>query len=145
MKKLIKNKIYGSVNNTRMYCSRKTGQMLRLLFMYRTWTVAASGRKRVKIKKKKKKNAATETQETRTQTHTHSIWKVMVDHRQEPRSFFELEYKGIHKIRWEGLKISATIKWIIYQFYIFCARHKALDLYFSIEYNICNGWIYSLK
>ena len=34
MKKLIKNKIYGSVNSTQIYYSRKTGQILRLLFMY---------------------------------------------------------------------------------------------------------------
>ena len=50
----------------------ETGQMLRLLFMYRTWTVATSGRKRVKKKKKKGKTQQTETQETRTQTHTQS-------------------------------------------------------------------------
>ena len=55
MKKLIKNKIYGSVNSTRMYCSRKTGQMLRLLFMYRTLTVAANGEKTREKKKKEKK------------------------------------------------------------------------------------------
>ena len=42
MKKLIKNEVCGSVNSTRMYCSQKTGQMLRLLFMYRTWTVTAT-------------------------------------------------------------------------------------------------------
>ena len=47
----------------------------------------------------------------------HSIWKVMIDHRQEPRSFLDLESKGIHKIWREGLKISASIKWITYQFY----------------------------
>ena len=54
MKKLIKNEICGSVNNAYMHCSRKTGQKLRLLFMYRTWIVAACGGKRVKKKKKKK-------------------------------------------------------------------------------------------
>ena len=60
------------MNSTHIYCSRKTGQILRLLFMYRTWTVAASGRKRVKKKKKKKKGKRSklETQETRIQTHT---------------------------------------------------------------------------
>ena len=74
MKKLIKNKICGSVNSTYVYCSWKTGQMLRLLFMYRTWTVAASGRKRVKKKKGKRSKLETqETQETRIQTHTQSL------------------------------------------------------------------------
>ena len=42
MKKLIKNEICESVNSARMHCSRKTGQMLRLLFMYSTWTVATT-------------------------------------------------------------------------------------------------------
>ena len=55
MKKLIKNEICGSVNSARMYCSRKTGQKLRLLFMYRTWTIAASGEKTREKKKKKEK------------------------------------------------------------------------------------------
>ena len=55
MKKLIKNEICGSMNSTRMYCSQKTSQMLRLLFMYRTWTVATSGEKTREKKKKKKK------------------------------------------------------------------------------------------
>ena len=45
MKKLIKKEICGSMNSARMYCSRKNGQKLRLLFMYRTWTVAAYGGK----------------------------------------------------------------------------------------------------
>ena len=70
MKKLIKNEICGSVNSARMYCSRKTGQKLRLLFMYRTWTVAASEKKTREKKKKTKENAETETQQTPTQTHT---------------------------------------------------------------------------
>ena len=55
MKKLIKNEICGSVNSARMHCSRKTGQMLRLLFMYSTWTVAACEGENVWKKKKKKK------------------------------------------------------------------------------------------
>ena len=73
MKKLIKNKICGSVNSTRMYCSRKTGQMLRLLFMYRTWTVAASGRKRVKKKKKKKKENAANGNAGNANPNTHYV------------------------------------------------------------------------
>ena len=56
--------------------SRKTGQKLRLLFIYRTWTLAASGGKtREKKKKKKNENAETETQQTPTQTHTDSNLK----------------------------------------------------------------------
>ena len=66
MKKLIKNEICGSMNSARMYCSRKNGQKLRLLFMYRTWTVAASGEKTREKKKKKKENAETETQQTQS-------------------------------------------------------------------------------
>ena len=54
MKKLIKNEICGSVNNARMHCSRKTGQKLGLLFMYRTLTVAACGEKTREKEKKKK-------------------------------------------------------------------------------------------
>ena len=63
------------MNSARMYCSRKTGQKLRLLFIYRTWTVATSGektREKKKKKKKKKENAEIETQQTPTQTHTNS-------------------------------------------------------------------------
>ena len=71
--KLIKNEICGSVNSAQMYCSRKTGQKLLLLFMYRTWTVAASGEK-TREKKKEKENAETETQQTPTQTHTKSFF-----------------------------------------------------------------------
>ena len=55
MKKLIKNEICGSVNSTWMHCLRKTGQKLRLLFMYRTWTVPPVGGKGVKKKKRKGK------------------------------------------------------------------------------------------
>ena len=55
MKKLIKNEICGSVNSTRMHYSRKTGQKLQLLFMYRTWTVAACGGENAWKKKKKGK------------------------------------------------------------------------------------------
>ena len=76
MKKLIKNEICESVNSARMYCSRKTGQKLRLLFIYRTWTVAASGEKtREKKKRKKKENAK----------HTLSV---CLDPRFEPTSAF---------------------------------------------------------
>ena len=66
MIKFIKNEICESVNTARMYCSRKTGQKLRLLFMYRTWTVTASGRKRVKKKKKKKKGRGKHRSKTQT-------------------------------------------------------------------------------
>ena len=58
MKKLIKNEICGSVNSARMHCSQK-GQKLRLLFMYRTWTVTACGDK---TREKKKKRGETQTQ-----------------------------------------------------------------------------------
>ena len=34
----------------------------------------------------------------------------MIDHKQEPRNFLELESKGINKIWRERLKISVTIK-----------------------------------
>ena len=58
MKKLIKNEICGSVNSALMHCSRKTGQKLRLLFMYRILTIAACGRKRVKKNNNKKRENA---------------------------------------------------------------------------------------
>ena len=68
MKKLIKNEIFGSVNSARMHCSWKAGQKLRLLFMYRTWTVAACGEKTCDKKKKKKgENVETETQRSKRQ------------------------------------------------------------------------------
>ena len=41
------------MNSSRIYCSRKTGQKLRLLFIYRTYTVAANGEKTREKKKKK--------------------------------------------------------------------------------------------
>ena len=59
MKKLIKNKICGSVNSTRMYCSRKTGQMLRLHIPYMN-----SSRKWEKTREKKKKKKKRKTQQT---------------------------------------------------------------------------------
>ena len=58
MKKLIKNEICGSVNSAWMHSSRKTSQKLRLLFIYRTWTVTSVGEKAWKKKKKKRENAA---------------------------------------------------------------------------------------
>ena len=62
MKKLIKNEIYGFVNSARMHCSWKTGQKLRLLFMYHTGTVAACGGKMCEKKKEKKKKKKGKTQ-----------------------------------------------------------------------------------
>ena len=101
MKKLIKNEICGSMNSTRMYCSQKTGQMLRLLFMYRTWTVAASGEKtREKKKRKKKKekeNAAAETQEMRTQTHTYNHCQSAAhNHINHHKSYLDAHQRRIH-------------------------------------------------
>ena len=55
MKKLIKKENCGSINSAWMHCSQKIGQKLWLLFMYRTWTVAACGGKTREKKKKKKK------------------------------------------------------------------------------------------
>ena len=74
MKKLIKNEICGSVNSARMHYSRKTGQMLQLLFMYSTWIVAAcEGENAWKKKKKKGENVETETQRSKRQPkHTHN-------------------------------------------------------------------------
>ena len=46
------------MNSARMHCSQK-GQKLRLLFMYRTWTVTACGEKTREKKKKKRGNAET--------------------------------------------------------------------------------------
>ena len=81
MKKLIKNEICESVNSARMHCSRKTGQMLRLLFMYGTWTVAAcEGENEWKKKRKKKgENVETETQRSKRQPkHTHSPQSTLI-------------------------------------------------------------------
>ena len=65
MKKLIKHEICGSVNSARMHCSQKTGQKLRLLFMYRTWTVTACGGKtREKKKWRGKRRNATQQNAT---------------------------------------------------------------------------------
>ena len=54
--KIDKKEICGYMNSARMHCSRKTGQKLRLLFMYRTWTVPLVGEK---AWKKKKENVET--------------------------------------------------------------------------------------
>ena len=73
MKKLIKNEIYGFVNSARMHCSRKTGQKLRLLFMYHTGTVAACGGKMCEKKKEKKKEKKGENAETQRSKMQRSI------------------------------------------------------------------------
>ena len=70
MKKLIKNKICGSVNSARMHCSQK-GQKLRLLFMYRTWTVTACGEK---TREKKKKRGETQKQNADANPNITYIW-----------------------------------------------------------------------
>ena len=72
MKKLIKNKICGSVNSTRMYCSRKTGQMFAAT-VHVPYMNSSRKWEKTREKKKKKENAATETQETRTQTYYYSL------------------------------------------------------------------------
>ena len=78
MKKLIKNEICGSVNSARMHCSRKIGQKLRLLFMYRTRTVAACGEKtREKKKEKKKGKRSKRKRRKRESKHTLSVLLVM--------------------------------------------------------------------
>ena len=78
MKKLIKNEICGSVNSARMYYSRKTDQKLRLLFMYRTWTVATSGEKTREKKKKKKGKTQKLKRSKRQPKHTRRRWGVLV-------------------------------------------------------------------
>ena len=60
MKKLIKNKICGSVNSTRMYCSRKTGQMFAAT-VHVPYMNSSRKWEQTREKKKKKENAATET------------------------------------------------------------------------------------
>ena len=54
MKKLIKNEICGFVNSAWMHSSWKTGQKLRLLFIYRTWTVPHVGGKGGNLKRSKR-------------------------------------------------------------------------------------------
>ena len=82
MKKLIKNEICGDVNSAQMYCSRKTGQMLRLLFIYSTWTLTACEGENAWKKKKEGENVETEMQRSKRQPkHTHrtvsseKIWR----------------------------------------------------------------------
>ena len=61
--KINKNEICGSVNSARMHSSRKTGQKLRLLFMYRQLGEKAWK----KEKKKKRKKEKGKTQKLKTQ------------------------------------------------------------------------------
>ena len=85
MKKLIKNEICGSINSTSVYCSQKTGQMMRLLFMYRIWTVAASGKK-TREKKKEKKKRKTQQLKRRKPKHTLNFYKQNWSNRQKMKS-----------------------------------------------------------
>ena len=72
--KIDKNEICGSVNSAEMHCSRKTGQMLQLLFMYSTWTVVAcEGENAWKKKKKIKKEGENAETEQTHQTHYPNI------------------------------------------------------------------------
>ena len=61
------------MNSTRMYCSRKTGQMFAATIHVPYMNSSRKWEKTRENKKKKKKNAATETQETRTQTYYYSL------------------------------------------------------------------------
>ena len=62
------------MNSTYVYCSRKTGQMLRLLFMYRTWTVTAVRENAWKKKKKKKKEKRSKRKRIKRESkHTHRL------------------------------------------------------------------------
>ena len=57
MKKLLKSRIYGSVNSARMHCSHWKSQQMQLLFMNSVWIVATLLLETRKKKKKKKENA----------------------------------------------------------------------------------------
>ena len=85
-----------------MHYSRKTGQKLRLLFMYRTWTVATGGEKtREKKKEKKKGKRRTETQQTQSK-HTQYVL-----HKGDNRLLliFKREGSGDDKFSFEMVKI----------------------------------------
>ena len=60
------------MNSTRMYCSRKTGQMFAAT-VHVPYMNSSRKWEKTREKKKKKENAATETQETRTQTYYYSL------------------------------------------------------------------------